>query len=222
MRKKQYGILGLSRFGMALATSLAELGADVIAVDKNSDRVQKIANDVAFAVQADISDINALKSIGLKNVDVVVVAVGSDINSSIMGVINAQELGIKKVYGKAGNLQHERVLLKLGVTKVFFPEADMGERVAHNLYTGDFIDMLELDSENSIIEVDAPAEWDNQTLERLNLRTTFGLNVIAIRTLDKLNISPLATDKIHRGDKLVVIGDTGSINEIQRLSREGR
>lgn len=222
MKKKQYGILGLSRFGMALATSLAELGADVIAVDKNSERVQRIANEVAFAVQADISDINALKSIGLKNVDVVVVAVGSDINSSIMGVINAQELGIKNVYGKASNLQHERVLLKLGVTKVFFPEADMGERVAHNLFTGDFIDMLELDSENSIIEVDAPYEWDGQSLESLNLRTTFGLNVIAIRTLDKLNISPIATDKIHKGDKLVVIGDNGSINEIQRLSREGK
>ncbi|MDD4690862.1 MAG: TrkA family potassium uptake protein [Eubacterium aggregans] len=222
MRDKQFAILGLGRFGEALAITLSELGSNVVVVDRDEEKVQNIANYVTYAVQADVSDINALKSIGLKNVDVVIVSITSDINSSIMGVVNAQELGIPEIYGKANNAQHEKVLLKLGVKKVFSPERDMGERVAHNLFSGDFIDVLELDTDNSIVEIDSLHTWENKALESLDMRTRYGLNVIAIRSQDHLNVSPVATDIIVPGDKLVVIGDNASINEVTRLAQSGR
>lgn len=123
MKEKQFAILGLGRFGEALAITLSELGSNVIVVDKNEEKVQNIANYVTYAVQADVSDINALKSIGLKNVDAVIISITSDINSSIMGVVNAQELGIQEIYGKANNAQHEKVLLKLGVKRSFHQSA---------------------------------------------------------------------------------------------------
>ena len=121
MNDKQFGVLGLGRFGESLAVTLSELGAEVIVVDKSEEKIQNIANQVTYAVQADVSDLNALKSIGLKNVDVAVISITSDINSNIMAVINCQELGIKEIYSKANNRQHEKVLLKLGVENVFSP-----------------------------------------------------------------------------------------------------
>ncbi|MGL4606450.1 MAG: potassium channel family protein [Eubacteriaceae bacterium] len=219
MKEKQFAVLGLGRFGEALAMTLYELGCNVIVVDKDEEKIQNIADYVTYAVQADVSDINALKSIGLKNVDAVVVSITSDINSSIMGIVNAQELGIDEIYGKANNAQHEKVLLKLGIKKVFSPERDMGERVAHNLFSGDFIDILELDTDHSIVEVESLKIWEGSTLEQLDLRTTYGLNVIAIRSLDILNASPLASDLIKHGDKLIVMGENKSINKINKLSQ---
>lgn len=222
MKEKQFAVLGLGRFGEALAITLSELGCNVVVVDKDEEKIQNIADSVTYAVQADVTDINALKSIGLKNVDAIVVSITSDINSSIMGIVNAQELGIKEIYGKANTAQHEKVLLKLGVKKVFSPERDMGERVAHNLFSGDSIDILELDTTHSIVEVDILHAWEGKTLEQLDLRTQYGMNVIAIRSQDVLNASPLATDMINPGDKLIVMGENRSINEINKLSRKDR
>jgi len=220
LKEKQFAVLGLGRFGEALAITLSELGCNVIVVDKDAEKIQNIANYVTYAVQADVSDINALKSIGLKNVDAVVVSITSDINSSIMGIVNAQELGISEIYGKANNAQHEKVLLKLGIKKVFSPERDMGERVAHSLFSGDLIDILELDTNHSIVEVKSLRSWEGKTLEELDLRSRYGLNVIAIRTLDVLNASPVASDVIVPGDKLIVMGENKSINEINKLSQK--
>ena len=180
MNDKQFGVLGLGRFGESLAVTLSELGAEVIVVDKSEEKIQNIANQVTYAVQADVSDLNALKSIGLKNVDVAVISITSDINSNIMAVINCQELGIKEIYSKANNRQHEKVLLKLGVENVFSPEKDMGINVAHRLYQGDFLQALELDSNYSIVEVESLKSWYGKSLDELDLRSRYGINVVAI------------------------------------------
>ncbi|WKY48879.1 TrkA family potassium uptake protein [Eubacteriaceae bacterium ES3] len=220
MKEKQFAVLGLGRFGEALAITLSELGCNVVVVDNDEEKIQNIANKVTYAVTADVTDINALKAIGLKNVDAVVVSITSDINSSIMGIVNAQELGIQEIYGKANNAQHEKVLLKLGVKKVFSPERDMGERVAHTLVTGGFIDILELDTDHMIVEVDVLHIWEGKTLEQLDLRAVYGINVIAIRSFDVLNASPLASDMIKPGDKIIVMGESKSINELNKLSKK--
>ncbi len=220
MKEKQFAVLGLGRFGEALAITLSELGCNVVVVDHDEEKIQNIANSVTYAVQADVSDINALRSIGLKNVDAVIVSITSDINSSIMGIVNAQELGVSEIYGKANNAQHEKVLLKLGVKKVFSPERDMGERVAHNLFSGDFIDILELDTNHSIVEVDALRDWAGKTLSELDLRSTYGINVIAIRSKDILNAIPNADDVVKIDDIMVVMGENRSINEINKLSKK--
>jgi trk system potassium uptake protein TrkA len=220
LKEKQFAVLGLGRFGEALAITLSELGCNVVVVDNDEEKIQNIANSVTYAVTADVTDINALKAIGLKNVDAVVVSITSDINSSIMGIVNAQELGIQEIYGKANNAQHEKVLLKLGVKKVFSPERDMGERVAHTLVTGGFIDILELDTDHMIVEVDVLHIWEGKTLEQLDLRAVYGINVIAIRSFDILNASPLASDMIKPGDKIIVMGESKSINELNKLSKK--
>lgn len=216
--KRQFGVLGAGRFGQALAITLSELGSDVIVVDANADTIQEIANQVTSAVQADIADVAALRSIGLQNVDVVIVAVTSDINASIMGVINAQELKIPTIYAKAISPQHEKVLYKLGVDKVWSPEQDMGERIARQLHGGRFIDMLELDTQHSIVEIDILPSWAGQSLGDLDLRKNCGINVIAIHSKDQLNISPAAQDRIKMADKLIVLGETTDINKIQNDS----
>ncbi|MGI6110600.1 MAG: potassium channel family protein, partial [Eubacteriaceae bacterium] len=206
MKEKQFGVLGLGRFGESLAVTLSELGAEVIVVDKSEEKIQNIANQVTYAVQADVSDLNALKSIGLKNVDIAIISITSDINSNIMAVINCQELGIPEIYSKANNHQHERVLLKLGVEAVFSPEKDMGISVAHRLYQGDFLQELELDSNYSIVEIESLKSWFGKSLDELDLRSRYGINVVAILEGDNINIAPLPSDEIGIASKLIVLG----------------
>lgn len=222
MKAKQFGILGLGHFGEALAITLSNLGADVIVVDKNEDKVQNIANKVTYAVQADVADINALKSIGLKNVDVAVISITSDINSNLMAVLNCEELGIPEIYSKANNIQHEKVLNHLGVTEVFNPENDMGERVAHTLYSGSFLHQLELDSNYSIVEIDSLKSWFNKSLSEINLRAKYGITVIAIIHNNITNIAPSPNDIIAPHSKLIVLGENSAINDIKRQNLIGR
>ena len=139
-----------------------------------------------------------------------------------MAVINCQELGIKEIYSKANNRQHEKVLLKLGVENVFSPEKDMGINVAHRLYQGDFLQALELDSNYSIVEVESLKSWYGKSLDELDLRSRYGINVVAILHGDDINIAPLPSDKITEGSKLIVLGSNSDINEIKRLKNRGR
>lgn len=216
MREKQFGVLGLGRFGQSLAETLSQLGAEVIAVDKSEEKVQNIADQVTYAVQADVSDLNALKSIGLKNVDVAIVSITSDINANIMAVINCQELGIPEIYSKVNSKQHARVMMKLGVDNVFSPENDMGISVAHRLYQGDFLQELELDSEYSIVEIEALRAWYGRSLDELDLRSRYGITVVAIISDDKSNIAPLPNDVIPENAKLIILGSNADINAIKR------
>jgi len=223
MKVKQFAVLGLGRFGEAMAITLSELGANVIAVDSDEDKVQNIADKVTYAVQTDVTDFNALKAIGIGNVDAVIVALTANLNSSIVAVINAQELGVHTVYAKAHNRMHERVLKKLGVERVFSPEHDMGERMAHSLYAENFFEMLELDTENSIMEINALHLWEKKSLLELDFRGHYGVNVIAIRSEeDGLNVSPLANDIINPRDTLVLLGRDLDLNELKRQQLEGR
>lgn len=215
---KQYAVIGIGRFGYSLATKLYELGYDVLAVDKDEEKIKNIADKVTYAVQADATDINTLKAIGLRNIEVVVVSIASDINSSLMATLNARELEIKEVYAKAQNEQHAKVLYKVGADRVFLPERDMGKRVAHNIVSTNILDLIELDPNHSIIETNAIDNWEGKTLQELNLRAKYGINVIALKRGDQLNISPTAMDKIYKNDILVVIGDNDSLSKIQKAN----
>lgn len=222
MKSKQFGILGLGHFGESLAISLSNLGADVIVIDKNEDKIQNIANKVTYAVQADVCDINALKSIGLKNVDVAVVSITTDINANLMAVLNCQDLKIPTVCSKANNVQHEKVLRHLGVNEVFNPENEMGKLTAQRLYNGNFLHQLDLDSEYSIVEVPSLKQWANKTLNDINLRIHFGVTVVAIVHENNINIAPSAFDIIYPNSKLIVLGKNSSIENIKRLALQGK
>ena len=187
MMKNQFAVIGIGRFGYSLATSLYNLGYDVIAIDVREDIIKNISSKVTYAVQADATNMDTLEELGLRNVEVAIVSIGTDVNKSILAALNALELGIKKVYAKALNEQQAKVLYKIGVHKVFLPERDMGRKVAHNIVSNNILDLIELDPNHSVMEINALEEWGGKSLAELDLRAKHGINVIAVKRGDHLN-----------------------------------
>ncbi|MDW7668499.1 MAG: TrkA family potassium uptake protein [Bacillota bacterium] len=217
---KQFVVIGCGRFGSSVAKTLTKLGYDVLAIDKDPDKVQEISEYVTHAVQADAVDENALKTLGIRNFDVAIVTIGSDIQASIMGTLIAKELGVKKVISKAQNELHGKVLYKIGANKVIFPERDIGIRVAHNLVSSNILDVIEFAPDYSIIEVAAKQEWEDKSLKDLKLPRTYGVSVMAIKTGEDVNISPYAEDVVKRGDTLIVIGDSASLKKLEEKEND--
>jgi trk system potassium uptake protein len=214
MKKKQYVVIGLGRFGSSVAKTLFELDNDVLAIDSDETVIQEISESVTHAVQMDATDENALRSLGIRNFDVAVITIGSDIQSSIMVTLVVKELGVKYIIAKAHNELHAKVLHKIGADRVVLPEKDMGVRVAHNLVSANVLDFIELSPDYSIAEIASPGEWQGKTLRELNMRANYGINVMAIKQKDAINVSPIADDSIGEGDILVVIG---SYNDLSKL-----
>ncbi|SHJ61258.1 potassium channel family protein [Tepidibacter formicigenes] len=216
---KQYVVIGCGRFGSSVATTLYLLGHEVMAIDTNYDIVQDISDKVTHAVQADATDENALRSLGIRNFDTAVISIGSDVQSSIMATLIAKELGVKYVLCKAQNELQAKVLYKIGADRVVFPERDMGVRVAHNLVSQNVLDHIELDPNYSIVEIVTPSNWVGKDLIELDLRAKYGINVMAIKRGTNINISPSANEKLKMGDILVVIGENTKINQISKEDR---
>lgn len=212
---KQFAVLGLGRFGSSLAKTLYDLGHEVLAVDEREEAVQEISESVTHAVQADATDESALRSLGLRNFDVVIVSIGADIQASILVTLIVKELGVKYVVAKAQSELHAKVLYKIGADRVVLPERDMGLRLAHNLVSSNVLDFIELSSDYSIVEVAALNEWQGKTLKDLNFRRKYGLNVIAIKHNGEMNVSPRAEDIIEENDVLVVIGENEGITRLE-------
>lgn len=211
---KQFAVLGLGTFGYSLAKKLYELGNDVFAVDKREDIIQSIADNTTYAVVADISDINALRAIGIGEVDCAIIASSNDINVSLMAAINLQELGVKNVYAKAKDEMQAKVLKRLGVGKVIYPEQEMGESLAHSLTDTSLMDLLFLDTQHTVSEIDSPKTWHDRSLIDLNIRNEYKLNVLAIRRGEKTIVNPAASEIIHPGDRIIVMGERSMITKI--------
>ncbi|MBS4536277.1 TrkA family potassium uptake protein [Clostridium sp. D2Q-14] len=212
----QFVVIGCGNFGTSVAVTLHKLGYDVLAIDKNEEKIQEVSNKVTHAVQADAIDENTLKTLGLSNFDVAVVTIGSDLQSSILATLLAKELGIEVVIAKAKNELHAKVLSRIGVDKVVFPERDMGIRVANNLVTSSFLDMIEFAPDYSIVEISAIKEWTGKSLKELKLPNKYGINVIAIKHNENMNISPYADDIIQKDDILVVIGHNKDLKKLEK------
>lgn len=215
---KQFIVIGIGRFGEAVAETLNELGHEVLVIDTDEEAIQKISDKVTHAVTADATDENVLKSFGVRNFDVAVVAIGSDIQSSIMTTLMLKELGVRYVVAKAQSELHARVLMRIGADKIVFPERDMGERVAHNLISSNILDYIELSEEHSIIEYAVPESWIGKELRDINMRVRYGVTVVAIRNLndEKINISPKADNEIKEGDIMIVIGSNYDLKKLER------
>ncbi|MBB6215901.1 trk system potassium uptake protein TrkA [Anaerosolibacter carboniphilus] len=211
---RQFIVIGCGRFGSSVAKTLYEAGYDVLAIDKNEDAIQEISDFVTHAVQVDATDETSIKSLGIRNFDVAIVAIGSDIQSSILVTLMAKELGVKFVVAKALNELQAKVLYKIGADRVVFPERDMGIRVAHNLMSANILDNIELASNYSILEIAAMKEWEGKNLKELNLRKKYGIHVLIIKRGEVLNSAPNPSDIIQKGDVLVVIGYK---EELQKL-----
>ncbi len=216
---KQFAIFGLGSFGSSLAKNLHQLGNDVYAIDKHEELINNIADQVTYAVQADITDIQALRSIGIQNVDAVIVALSSDLNASLLGVINAKELGVTTVYAKAVNDTQAKVLYKLGVDKVILPEKEMGVKLAYNLSNASFLDLIELDPTHTLLEMELLPSWKNHSLIDLDLRGRYNINVIVIKRDDEVIVNPQANEILLPNDRLIVIGDNNELNKLLKRQK---
>ncbi|MDY0236787.1 MAG: TrkA family potassium uptake protein [Gudongella sp.] len=212
---KSFAVIGCGRFGSAVAKTLYQLGNEVLAIDQDMDVVESVSRFVTHAIQADVMDEVTLTELGLSNFDVVIVSIGTDLQASIMATLIVKDLGVKKVVAKAQSELHGKVLKKIGADKVVFPERDMGVRVAHNLTSNSIVDYIELSPDYSILEIEAIPRWFNKSLSDLKLRNKFGVNVMAIKKGNKIDMSPNPAYKIQQGDILVALGSTDDINNIE-------
>lgn len=217
MSKKQFVVIGLGRFGISVAETLYSLGNDVLVVDLDEEVIQSVSNYVTHAVQADATDENSLRAVGIRNFDVAVIAIGSDIQASIMATLLLRELGVKYIIAKANNHMHAKVLMKIGADKVVFPEKDMGVRVAHNLVQSNILEYIELSPDYSIAEFLSPKEWHGRNLIDLNIRSRYGINVMAIKRNNEIDVSPSALDIIEPGDIIVAIGNVGDLARLEEV-----
>ena len=204
-REKQYIVVGLGRFGRAIAETLCQDGAEVLGVDQRMDLVEDMRDVLTHTIQMDAMDRNALEALGVQDFDIAFVTMGSDIRASGTIVLLLKELGARHIVAKAHDEFHGRMLEKLGADQVLFPERDMGRRFEHNLVSGNIIEFLELSSNYSMAEIRPKREWIGCTLGDLALRSQMGINVVAIRNGDQLNAMPDPTTELREGDVMLVV-----------------
>jgi len=223
MARRTFAVIGLGRFGSAMAATLVELGQEVIGIDSDEERVQAMADLVSQAVALDSTDEKALRSAGVQDVDVAVISIGENIESSLLAVMQVRDLGVSTIIAKAVTPLHGRILERLGVTRVIYPERDMAMRVAHSLVVPNVTDYIELSKDFSIVELPAPNDWVGKSLKELALRPRFGLTLIAIKRRSHTgdgeitNVAPSADDVIQANDLLALLGDNDRLAQLDRL-----
>lgn len=211
---KSFVVIGLGNFGTSVAHTLAENGHDVLAIDNNEDLVEEASEYVTHAINADVTNEEVLKSLDIKSFDAAIVAIGVDIQSSILATVMLKELGAKYILAKAQNDLHSKTLYKVGADRVVFVERDMGIRIAHNLIMNNIIDMIELSSSFSIAELQPLPSWIGKTLNELQMRSKHGINVVAIKKEDSIDTSPTAESQIDNGDMLLVFGHNKNLSKL--------
>lgn len=214
---KTFVVIGLGRFGSAVATELCSLGHEVLAIDADSERVQKMAEQVTHAAAGDAKDPAVLRALGVRNFDCAIVAAGSDVGDSALITLNLKEAGVKQVVCKAQSHVHRKVLEKIGADQVVFPEKEMALHLAQSLSNEEILNYIELSGEYSILERMVPDSWQGKSLSELNIRAKHHLTVIAIRRGKELIISPGADARFRAGDSMLVLGGNHDIEKVENL-----
>jgi len=214
---KTYVVIGLGRFGSEIARQLCMLGAEVLAMDVQEHLVQQVANDVTHAVVGDARDKEVLKGLGVRNFDCAIIAIGDDLSASVLAAMNLQELGIHYIVCKAHDETHRRVLERLGVNRVVIPEKEHAQRLSRSLYSHNVLDYIELSDAYGIVDMPAPKEWIGKTLKEINVHVKLGVSIIAIKNGKKTTIAPGGAFTIQEGDILSVLGDSLSLEKVQKL-----
>ncbi|MGN0753459.1 MAG: potassium channel family protein [Aristaeellaceae bacterium] len=213
-QKKQFIVIGLGRFGRSVATSLVQLGHEVLAVDSQEENVERVTPYVTQAVQADATDEDTLHELGISDFDAAVICIGSSSRDSILVTVLCKEAGVPMVIAKAEDELHAKILRKVGADQVVFPEQDMGQRVARSLDAPGILDMMELAADYRIAEISTPDDWCDKTLMELRVRPKYGLFIVGIRRGKEFIASPGAESRLHVGDVLLVMGKQGDIDAI--------
>lgn len=218
--ERQFAVVGLGRFGRNIAIALHEMGYDVLAIDKDMDKVQDFSHEVTHVVQADTTDEEALRSLGILNFDVVIVAIGENTEANIMTTLQLKEIGVPYIVAVARTQLQVKVLEKIGANRIVEPERDMARRVAYNLASTNIMDYIELSPKFSIVEIAIPKALRNKTLRDSNIRAKYGINVVAIKRHENLIISPMPTEILRENDVAIVVGSNESINGLEALEDE--
>lgn len=214
-----YIVMGLGRFGQSLAKTLVELGHDVLGVDNNEQLVQKMAEALTHVISADCSDEDFLNSLGIKNFDAAVVAMGNNIQVSILTTTLLKDLGAKYVLAKATNDLHAKALKKVGADRVVFPERDMGVKAANTLASHNILDIVQLSNEYSIMETQVPLSWVGKAIGELAVRAKYKVNILAIKRDDGLTVNPPANLLFNNNDIVSLMGSNKDLQNLQNLKK---
>ncbi|RTQ92667.1 potassium channel family protein [Lysinibacillus telephonicus] len=217
MAKKQYAVIGLGRFGTSIARRLHEAGQEVLGIDIDEESVENAEPFVTHAVVADSTEEKAITSLGIDNFDCVIVAIGDDIQSSILTAMLLKNLGIKKIIAKAIGKRHGQVLEAIGIHWIIYPERDMGERVANQLLSPNMLNYIELSKDYNIEEIILPPKMEGKNLRELNIRAKFNVSVIAILRNGEIIISPSPEELLQKDDILVTIGNRNDLAKFSRI-----
>lgn len=211
--RKQYAVFGLGSFGESVAVALQELGCEVVVVDNHMERIEDISPYVSYAVQADIEDPEVIRSLGARNLDGVVVAVADDMEASIMATLVSKEIGVPYVLAKAKNELHAKVLKKIGADSIIFPEKEIGQSVARNLVSGEFVDWISLSPDYSITEIQVPEKWIGKSLSEIDVRRTKDVNVVGVRIGEKIQVTIDPEEPLQKEMMLIMIGSNEALEK---------
>lgn len=212
--QKTYAVLGLGRYGIAVAKELMESGAEVLAVDIDEDIVNNAISEIPYCKCADVTDEEVIKQLGISNIDVVIIAMASNLEASVMATMLCKEVGVETVIAKCSSEMNRKILNKVGADRVVFPESESGTRLAKNLLSSGFIDIIELSKDVSLIELDVKSEWEGKNLLELNLRQKYSINVVAIIQDNNICVNIDPKQPLDRSMKLIVIANASKLNRL--------
>jgi len=213
--KKTYAVFGLGRYGTAVARELVENGMEVVAVDADEKIVNNAAAYLPVCKCADVTDSEVISRLGIENIHTVIVCIASDLETSVMAVTLCKEAGVKNVIAKCANEMQRKILLRVGADQVVFPENESGVRLAKNLLSSGFIDMISLSKDVSVIEIDVKDEWCGKNLIELNLRKKYGLNIVAVKKADKVDVNINPEQPLEAETTLIVIANTAKLGKLK-------
>lgn len=213
--KRTYAVFGLSSYGWAVAKELVDNGAEVLAVDNDAELINAAITEIPFCKCADVTDPEVIKQLGIENIDVVIIAMANNLEASVMATMLCKEAGVYTVIAKCSDEMHRKILKKVGADRVVFPEKESGTRMAKNILSAGFVDIMELSEDVSVLEMDVKPEWEGKTLLELNLRKKYAINVVAIRQNEEVCINIDPEKPLDGTMNLIVIAHTETLSKLK-------
>ena len=215
INNKTYAVFGLGRYGTAVAKELVDNGAEVLAVDIDEEKVNVAVTDIPYCKCADVTDPEVLRQLGISDIDVVIISMATNLEASVMATMLCKEMGVKTVISKCASEMNCKILSKVGADRVILPEQESGIRLAKNLLSSGFVDILEISSDVSMVELDVRPEWENKTLLELNLRKKYSINIVSIIEDGKATVNIDPEKPLKKTMRLIVIADTAKLRKLK-------
>lgn len=212
---KTYAVFGLGRYGTAVARELVDNGIEVIAVDTDERIVNDAASYLPVCKCADVTDMEVISRLGIGNIDTVIVCMAGNLEASVMAITLCKEAGVRTVIAKCSNEMQQKILLRVGADQVVFPENESGIRLAKNLLSSGFIDMISLSKDVSMVEIDVREEWCGKNLIELNLRKKYGFNIVAVKKGEDVDVNINPEQALDAESSLIVIANTAKLGKLK-------